>query len=213
MQQNIAPNPNNVEANKYDTTEAEFFDPFEDSQEFFWSQPFYDPNSSTFGTIDSQTNEFIPVPNQEQIPTQAIQHTQATNPAFAEFLAEPSEEPKPVPETLRSALEGLMQHIPQPEPPEDRSEVLPCTQAYKVGNNWYFEDAAFAKSFLCTITSTPRPWMLDGYIILPARLLSRIRSGPSNHNQSTQCLWIPEWPWSDINPFTLSKDELINAPK
>ena len=105
-----------------------------------------------------------------------------------------------------------MQHIPQQEP-EDRAEVLPTTQAYKIGASWFFEDAAFAKSFLCTVNSTPRPWMLHGYIILPAKLLSRIRSGPSNHQQSTQCCWVPQWPFADINPFECSKDELINAPK
>lgn len=212
MQQATPANPNNVDT-KYDTFEPESFDPFQDSQEYFWSQPFYDPNSSTFGAFDSQTNEFMPVPDQDKIPAQAIQQAQAVNPALAEFLNTPAEEPQPVPETLRAALEGLMQHIPQPPDPEDRSEVLPTTQAYKIGESWFFEDAAFAKSFLCTINSTPRPWMLHGYIILPAKLISRIRSGPSNHQQSTQCCWVPQWPFADINPFECSKDELINAPK
>ena len=215
MQQPIAPNPNatNADAPKYDTQEASEFDPFMDGQEMFWSQPFYDTQQNSFGFYNEETQEFIPVPNQEQIPEQAITAAQAQNPALAEFLAEPSEQPKPVPPTLRQTLEGLMQHIPQPEPPEDRSEVLPCTQAYKIGESWFFQDAAFAKSFLCTVNATPRPWMLNGYLILPAKLISRIRSGPSNHQQSTQCLWVPAFPFADMNPFEMSKDELENAPK
>ena len=63
MQQAVPTNPNNVDTAKYDTFEPESFDPFQDSQEYFWSQPFYDPNSSTFGAFDSQTNEFMPVPD------------------------------------------------------------------------------------------------------------------------------------------------------
>ena len=214
MQQQIAPNPNinnvnGIDLPKYDTTEPEIFDPFQDANEFFWSQPYYDSQTNSFGSINPETEQFDPLPKQYEIAPKIIEVHKRANPEFAEFIEKESDEPKPVPQTLRKTLESLLSNIPEPEPPEDRSEVIPITQAYPFGENWYFQDAAFAKSFLCTITATPRPWMLEGYLILPAKLISRIRSGPSNHQQSTQCLYVKEWPFADYNPFEMTKEQLM----
>lgn len=200
MMQPTPGNPN--ETNKYFNSEADTFDPFQDEMDIYLDQPYYDSQSQSFLYQDPETQEFKPIPDQDKVDQGMLAQTIATNQKFKQFIETQSEEPQKVPTTLKSALESLMNTIPQKNPePEDRSEVLPTVQAIPIGEAWFFKDAAFAKSFLCTVTQTPRPWMLDGYIILPAKQLSRIRSGPSNHQQATSCLWIPNFPYADCNPF------------
>lgn len=191
-----------TESPKYFNSDAETFDPFQEEMEYYLDEPFYDSQSQSFLYKDPETQELTPIPDQDKVDQKLLAQTIATNAPFKEFIETQNQEPQPVPTTLKQALESLMSTIPQKNPePEDRSEVLPNVQAIPIGEAWFFKDAAFAKSFLCTITQTPRPWMLGGYIILPAKLLSRIRSGPSNHQQATSCLWIPQFPFADCNPF------------
>ena len=187
---------------KYFNSDAETFDPFQDEMEYYLDSPFYDSQSQSFMYKDPETQELTPIPDQDKVDQKVLAQTLATNAPFKEFVETQTQEPQPVPTTLKQALESLMNTIPPKNPePEDRSEVLPNVQAIPIGEAWFFQDAAFAKSFLCTITQTPRPWMLGGYIIIPAKQLSRIRSGPSNHQQATSCLWIPNFPYADCNPF------------
>lgn len=157
---------------------AENFDPFMESQEEwenFVNQPFYDPETQEFGYYeDEQFHTVQTAPLSENV---------------VNFINEPRSDPTPVPKTIASQI--------QPDDPtqqfDDRTQFIPTPMFVPLEDGTiYFKDSAFAKSFLCSTQGVTHPKLLTGCIIIPAKFVSRLRSGPATHGSQTWCYYAPE---------------------
>lgn len=90
--------------------------------------------------------------------------------------------------TLRSLLEAEFQA--NKPPVEDPQDVMPERFFQKLDPFIYFNDTAFAGTYLRSDQNCSNR-DLSGYVLLPARYISRIRSRFSNHSKPTDCAWLP----------------------
>lgn len=159
-------------------TDDILFDPFNeinDDWDHFMEDPKYYPETENFGYISGdEFNCVHPI----------------SSPALETFKKEYNEYDSIV--DVPSNIARTM----QPEDPtqlfEDRSEFIPNKIAVpKDEGIFFFPDSAFAKSFLCSIQNVKHPKNLSGFIIIPAKYVTRLRSGPSNHKELTKCLYVP----------------------
>lgn len=157
---------------------AENFDPFMESQQEwdnFVNEPYYVPETQEFGFYDEE--QFHP-----------IKTTSLSQPVI-KFINESGSNPTPVPKAIASQI--------QPDDPteqfDDRTQFIPTPMFVpQEDGTIYFKDSAFAKSFLCSTQGVTHPKFLTGCIIIPAKFVSRLRSGPATHGSQTWCYFAPE---------------------
>lgn len=73
--------------------------------------------------------------------------------------------------------------------PSDPADVMPGPVYRRLDNGIFFEDSAFARTVLCSEQGVPSK-DLEGYIVMPANQVGRIRSRNGNHKGNTRILFI-----------------------
>lgn len=145
------------------------FDPWHDYVPDF-SQYSFDPDTGVI--LDPQQNP-VDQPYAQQV-SQIIQNS-------------PNTEELP---TLQTLLEAEFQNA-KPEP-QDPSDIMP-EQVYTRNSDStiFFPDCAFAGPILRSEQQVKNR-DLQGFILIPACYVPRIRSRYSNHGKLTPCLYIPQ---------------------
>ena len=101
-------------------------------------------------------------------------------------MAEEGKDPNP---TLKQLLEK--QHTDNPPEFLDPADALPDQPYSRHGNSIFFNDSSFARSVLTSEQSCKNK-ELTGWLIIPARQVTTIRSRASNHQKNNPILWIPD---------------------
>ena len=151
--------------------------------EYVNSPLYYDPSSQEWGYYDDggELQGPLPLPPLDEVQTQL-------------FNEQPPEQQQ---QTLKSALEAaISQREEDIIAHQEQVEALPVAMYTPYpGGVKLFKDVSFARSVLMSdqgLTQRSQYKDLKGYIILPARMLPRIRSGDGHHVQSTPLLAIPD---------------------
>lgn len=149
----------------------DFFDPFNEIKEDIDLQ--FDPDTAQWSLNGEEyqvPEQFVPMVNDK------IQNDQ---------------DPQPF---LKQMLENLMQ-----DEDKEREDTLPKTIFKDVGCGCiYFTDTAFFGSTIRSFQNCTQDQM-QGWIIMPAKYCSRIRSRYSNHLKFTPSLFVP--PGTDLDNF------------
>lgn len=145
------------------------FDPWNDYVPDF-SEFSFDPSSGLI--LDPQQN-----PVQQEYAQQVSQ------------IIQNSPNPEELP-TLKSLLEAEFQNHKQE--PQDPSDIMP-QQVYtkNLDSTIFFPDVAFAGPVLRSEQQVKNQ-DLQGFILIPARYVPRVRSRYGNHGKLTPCLYLPQ---------------------
>lgn len=145
----------------------EFFDPFQDYVPDF-SEHYFDFESDQI--IDG--NSGFPYDDPD------VQNA-------CKSLVASGTDPNP---TLRQLLEA---HFEKNRPPvSDATDLMPAKIYERRGDSIYFPDAAFCGPTLRSEQSVSKTRDLEGFLVLPARYCTAIRSRRSNHDTPTPVLYL-----------------------
>lgn len=151
-----------------------YFDPFD---EIIESPFYYNPSYNDYGFFNSD-NEWVSSPLGEDVIAQTLD-------------AMIQQTPDPPEEQVNAQLQAQLQQQHQNTGPEDRSDILPNVIFKHVSDGCiFFPDLAFARSTISSLQSVSKSKDLKGYFLIPARFISRIRSGPGCHNKQTSGLFL-----------------------
>ena len=144
----------------------EYFDPFQDMVPDY-SNYSWDPE---IGIIDNQGQPY----SCESVSL------------MCQSISESGEDPN---QSLKSLLEAEFQKTR--EEVSDPVDIVPDSIFQIVDDGIYFKDSAFVSATLTSLQQCRRK-DVQGYIIMPARYCSRIRSRAANHNVPTPVFFITE---------------------
>ena len=110
-------------------------------------------------------------------------------------LAEGGVDPNP---SLKQLLEAQFA-ASRPEP-QDPVDTMPENVFYEHEGCYFFNDSAFLGVTMRGLQNCKNP-DLTGWIILPAKYNSRIRSRYSNHGVPTKAVWVPQENFTGLAHF------------
>ena len=150
----------------YESDTPSIFDPFGDYCPDF-SNYEYDIDSQQI--LDGQGHVY----NSSIIPT-------------LQAIVDQGEDPQP---SLKQLLEAEFEN--SKPAPQDPTDIMPTYTHKKLGDYIYFPDCSFAGPHLRSEQEC-KTKELGGYLILPAKYCTRIRSRQANHNVPTPVLYVPQ---------------------